>query len=84
MFSYFFLPKVVQCKRECGNIWHSQTGHRRQYNTGSEDAIACRLTKAATLTLIIISSLLEIFALLGCYAAKIGSHRRFGTTYRSP
>jgi hypothetical protein len=44
----------------------------------------CMQAKVATLTLIILSSLLETFALLGCYAAKIGSYRRFGTTYRSP
>ena len=26
----------------------------------------------------------KIFALLGCYATKVGTYRRFGTTYRSP
>jgi len=44
----------------------------------------CMPAKAATLTIIILSSLIEIFALLGCYATKDGTYRRFGTTYQSP
>ena len=85
-------PRTVRIIKDCGDKWHTdlyRSLHSGIYWQWTKSSIHQNLfhvnvaSSVYSFTVILNNFKFQIFALLVCYGAQIGTHRRFGTAYRS-